>query len=98
MVVALNLLVALVCLLGAVVWWKTKNAWYLLATVGFMILYMQVQPSYMPKGEVKRTSVPSLEASSDAAIEDRNRKPVDPEVRQSEQERQYREGPVFLQQ
>lgn len=96
MVVLLNLLVFIVIMGLFYAWWKTKKHFFFFIAVLFLIIYPQIQPSYMPKGDIPRTSVPSFEASN-AEIEDRNRKPVPSEVRQAEQERMYKEGPVFIQ-
>lgn len=75
---------------------KKRKVQVFLLSVLVLIIYMKAQPSYLPKGDISRTSVPSFEASN-APIEDRNRKPVPSEVRQAEQERMYKEGPVFIQ-
>lgn len=65
-------------------------------TLFTLFLYFKAQPSYMPKGDIKRTEIPALSASPSAQIEDRNRQPVPQMDRRAQQEEQYREGPVFL--
>ena len=99
MVLIFNMLPFLAALLTVVVVFKVKTrktrllavAWFVL----FMLVYPKIQPSYLPKGDIKRTAVPGFEASK-AEIEDRNRKPVPSEERNAEQERQYREGAPSL--
>lgn len=91
MVLLLNLLSFVVCMGLAWGWWKTKKTWFLIVMVIFLIIYPQVQPSYMPKGTVTRTSVPSFDTPS-GEIKDNNRKPVPSEVRNAAQEQQYKDG------
>ena len=91
MVGLLNILVFAVCVGLAFAWWKTKKHWLLLVMLGFLFVYGQFQPSYMPKGTVERTSVPSFDAPK-GEIKDNNRKPVPSEERNAEQEQQYRDG------
>lgn len=80
--------------------WKAKTSkgriQIILVTALVLIIYAKAQPSYLPKGDIKRTDVPSLSSGSTAEIEDRLRKPVPSEVRNAEQERQYREGAPSL--
>ena len=73
--------------------WKRK--WPLLAAllVAFLV-YAVLQPSYLPKGEVQRTSVPTFSAS-DAQIEDRNSKPVPLDEKERRREEAIRNGLPF---
>lgn len=91
MVGLLNILVFVVCVGLAYAWWKTKKHWLLLVMLGFFFVYNQFQPSYLPKGTVERTSVPSFDAPK-GEIKDNNRKPVPSKERNSEQEQQYKDG------
>ena len=99
MVLLLNLIPWIIFLSGAVLSWKVKSdkwKWVaLIGTVGAMALYYKAQPSYLPKGDIQRTEVPSFEQSK-AEIQDNNRKPVPSEIRNAEQERKYKEGLVFV--
>ena len=91
MVGLLNILVFTVCVGLTYAWWKTKKHWLILMMLGFLFVYGQFQPSYMPKGTVERTSVPSFD-SPKGVIKDNNRKPVPSEVRNAAQEQQYKDG------
>ena len=91
MVGLLNILVFVVCLAIIYAWRKTKKHWLILVMLGFLIVYNQFQPSYMPKGTVERTSVPSFDAPK-GEIKDNNRKPVPSEERNAAQQQQYKDG------
>lgn len=103
MVFLLNLIPLLIFLVGAFFatramkrgGWK-RTLMVIVATIITIWLYLKAQPSYMPKGDIKRTPVPAFVPSSPAEIEDRGRKPVALEERRAQQEQQYRDGPVFL--
>lgn len=75
MTLALNFLPYLLAALGLFLGLKLRQAWVIVATIILLIVYLQAQPSYMPKGEVKRAPVPELE-QSEATIEDRASKPA----------------------
>lgn len=90
MVGLLNILVLVVFVGLAYAWWKTKKHWLLMVMLGFLFVYSQFQPSYMPKGTVSRTSVPSFDTPT-GEIKDNNRKPVPSEVRNAAQEQQYKD-------
>src|SRR6187402_3021793 len=66
---------------------KQYNSLYL--PVGSLLLvsflYFQIQPSYMPKGEIKRSSIPAYESTGEQP-KDLQPKPMNPEER--EQKRQ----------
>lgn len=95
MVLLLNLIPFVVIALAAasVIYFKTVKVAAIAATVVllFAFLYPKIQPSYLPKGDIQRTTVPGFELSN-AQIEDRNRKPVPSEVRQERQEQEYKKG------
>lgn len=74
MIVLLNLVPVFVLGAGLFAAWKLKKAWPAVVGVVAVMLYVQFQPSYMPKGEVKRTEIPAFE-QSDAEIENRNLSP-----------------------
>lgn len=95
MVLLINLIPWLI-VAGATVcgfYFNTKKVWVWMfgIMIATAVLYPKVQPSYMPKGDITRTALPEFEASK-AEIEDRNRKPVPSEVRQAQQEEEYRKG------
>lgn len=54
-----------------------------------LLLYSQVQPSYLPKGEVKRSEVPLFE-ESDAVVSDRFKR-TDTDERYRETKRMHEE-------
>lgn len=91
MVVLLNVGIYVVILALLYIWYKKKKARYLWAAGAILLIYNLIQPSYMPKGTVTRMANPAFEQSN-AVIEDRNRKPEDPNERQARQEQSYRDG------
>lgn len=95
MVLLLNLLVPFFLFCVALVAWKTRNWKWLLIVPVVWVVYKAVQPSYIPKGDIKRTEIPAFERS-DAEIVDNARKPIPSNLRNAEQERQYREGLSFI--
>ena len=52
MVILLNLMVPVVLLISGLIAWKLKKPWIVLIGIGVVLLYGQLQPSYMPKSEV----------------------------------------------
>lgn len=96
----LNLVFVLSFVVAGRLLWKAKTnkgrIQIILVTVLVWVIYAKAHPSYMPKGDIKRADIPSLSTGSTAEIEDRLRKPVPSEVRNAEQERQYREGAPSL--
>lgn len=94
MVLALNLLCFVVVVGLVFTWWKTKKHWLLLVLLLFGLVYPKILPS-LPKGEVKRSAVPSFNVPT-GEIEDRNRKPIPLEQRREEQAQSYKDGLPFL--
>lgn len=80
MIALLNSLPALIVLVGVAVCFKLRKAWPLLPTALALGIYMLLQPSYLPKGEVVRSAPPPF-TPSNAPVEDRLSKPVPGEVR-----------------
>lgn len=80
MTLAFNLIFAAVLCAGLLVWWKTKKHWVLAVTAMILLLYAQIQPSYLPKSTAERSAPPPFSESS-ATIEDRTRKPASLEER-----------------
>ena len=80
MIALLNVLPALILLVGVAISVKLRKAWPLLPMALVLGLYMLLQPSYLPKGEVTRTTPPPF-APSNATVEDRLSKPVPGDVR-----------------
>ena len=101
MVVLLNLISALLvlsALFSLYKWVKTKerkHALYLAGYIAAIWLYTFLLPSYLPKGEIKRSAIPEFTQTT-AEIENRARQPVPQEERRAQQEQQYREGPASL--
>lgn len=95
MILLLNLVVPFFVIIVGFIAWKTKNWKSLLALPFAWIIYTAAQPSYLPKGDIQRSSVPEFTPSK-AEIVDKARKPVPSEVRNAEQERKYKEGLVFV--
>lgn len=74
MVILFNLLPLLVFMSFVFLAYKFKKWWLVLLGVVAVALYFQIQPSYIPKGEVKRTDLPEFEQSSKTIV-DRMSKP-----------------------
>lgn len=66
-------------------------------TVVVVLLYNHFQPSYLPKGEIKRTEIVSEEAIT-RPIEDNLSKPLSGEERDIRRKEQYKEKIEFIQQ
>lgn len=74
MVILFNLLPLLLFVGFVFLAYKLKKWWLVLVGVVAVVLYFQIQPSYIPKGEVKRTEIPEFEQSSKKIV-DRMSKP-----------------------
>ena len=75
MIALLNILPVLVVACGLLLAFRVKKVWIAIVAILFVVGYYQVQPSYMPKGQVPRGSVPVFE-QKELPIEDRNSKPA----------------------
>lgn len=75
---------------------KRKELWPLALAVVLIVIYMNVQPSYLPKGEVKRSVIPAFE-KSDAKIQDNLLKHPSGEEMDRERNQQIKEGLPFKQ-
>lgn len=64
MVILFNLLPLLLFVGFVFLAYKLKKWWLVLVGVVVVAFYFQIQPSYIPKGEVKRTDLPEFEQSS----------------------------------
>lgn len=64
MVILFNLLPLLLFVGFVFLAYKLKKWWLVLVGVVVVAFYFQIQPSYIPKGEVKRTELPEFEQSS----------------------------------
>lgn len=95
MVLFLNLVVPFFVILVGFIAWKTKN-WKCLLAIPFAgIIYTAAQPSYIPKGDISRSEIPGF-VKSEAEIVDNARKPLSSEDRNAAQEREYKNGLVFI--
>lgn len=64
MVILFNLLPLLLFVGFVFLAYKLKKWWLVLVGVVAVAFYFQIQPSYIPKGEVRRTELPEFEQSS----------------------------------
>lgn len=96
MAVLLSFIVTVVVLGLLFLAFKRKKLWPLALAAVFMVVYMNVQPSYLPKGEVKRSVIPAFE-KSDAKIQDNLLKPPSGEDMDRERNQQIKEGLPFKQ-
>lgn len=96
MVILLNSLLVAIGILSLVAAYRLRKVWPLIVGFVAIVIYMQIQPSYLPKGEVKRSDVPAFE-QSDAVIEDRNSKPKSGEDYDKKMEESVRKGLPFKQ-
>lgn len=105
MVALINLLpviIVLVFLLWAYIGYKkskdlTKVGLPLAMMLVTLVLYFQLQPSYLPKGEIKRTSIPSFEQKS-LEVVDNTPKPMSGEERDQRRKELYKEKLPFVEQ
>jgi hypothetical protein len=105
MVLLLNLIPFLICagwcLWAAKSWNKSKQPkTVIIFIVGLtlsLLLYKNVQPSYLPKGEIARTEVVQEEVVSQP-IEDKLLKPMSPQERDARRKEQYKEKIEFINQ
>lgn len=95
MILLINLIPMAIFAIGMYFAFKRRNGWIAVGTLVALALYAKAQPSYMPKGEIKRSDIPAFEVST-SKIEDRNRKPVAPEVRDATMKQKISEGLDFL--
>ena len=61
----------------------------------FWSVYTKVQPSYLPKGEIKRTSIPTFE-HKEFEVKDLQPKPMKGEDRDSRRKKLYEEKLPFI--
>jgi hypothetical protein len=104
MVGLLNLIPFLIATVG-LYWiycgWKKKENFVknvllrVILIVGIIILYQQFQPSYMPKGEIKRTTTPQFQ-SKGLEVQDNSLKPMPGEERDLRRKEAYKEKLPFL--
>jgi hypothetical protein len=102
MVLLLNalplLIVALTILLIVVFVKRNKQKYAVYSTVAMlvlMMLYMKVQPSYLPKGTVERSEIPAFE-EKEGLVRDSLRKPVSTEERDVKRMEEIKKGLPFL--
>lgn len=73
---------------------KLKKPWPLVVAAIFLVIYTIVQPSYLPKGEVKRSVIPEFERSG-STIQDRNLKAKTGEEYDEKRQQMIKEGLPF---
>lgn len=73
---------------------KLKKLWPLVVAAIFLVIYTIVQPSYLPKGEVKRSAIPEFERS-ESRIQDRNLKAKTGEEYDEKRQQMIKEGLPF---
>lgn len=103
MIAALNLLPVLILFCGLywgyLGWKKSKTVKPVVirvfCTLILLHLYFQVQPSYMPKGEVKRTAIPTFE-QKEVSVKDVQPKPMSGEERDQRRKELYEEPLPFI--
>lgn len=74
---------------------KIKAILPLVLMVTTLVLYFQVQPSYLPKGEIKRSAVPQFEQKQ-LGVKDITSKPLSGEERDARRKEQYKEPLSFI--
>ena len=100
-VILINLVPLFILIIGAFFTYRNYNRKKSvvipgLLTLAILALYTQIQPSYMPKGEVVRSTVPAFEEKS-IPVQDRLSKPVPGEERDEKRHQAYEDGLIFLQ-
>ena len=91
MIVLLNLVWILVLGASLLAAYKLRKVWPVIVGGIVLALYMQLQPSYMPKGTVTRPALPAFEVS-DAKIQDNLLKPKSGEQYDAERQEQIEKG------
>jgi hypothetical protein len=74
MVLLLNLIPWIILFGGGYLTYRYRKVWVFAATVVLLFLYFKAQPSYLPKGDIQRATIPEFTVPKTAEIEDRNRK------------------------
>lgn len=97
MVLLINLIPLAILLVGGIAAYKKRKLWIAAATILVLLIYFKAQPSYMPKGDIQRSSIPEFTVPADAEIEDRNRKPVPVEERRQQMREAVQRGLEFNQ-
>lgn len=97
MVLLINLIPLVILLVGGFMAYRKRRLWIAATTIIALIIYFKAQPSYMPKGDIQRSEIPEFTVPADAAIEDRNRKPVPVEDRRQQMREDVQRGPAFSQ-
>lgn len=95
MIVLLNLVSILIVVSGIWLAVKLKKVWPVGVVAVLSVLYMFVQPSYMPKGKVIRSDIPAFE-QTDSDIEDRNLKAQSGEAYDKKRNDAIKEGLPFV--
>ena len=75
---------------------KLRKAWPLVTATALLVIYMFVQPSYLPKGEVKRSVIPEFD-KSESEIVDRSLKAKSGEEYDQKRNEMIKEGLPFKQ-
>lgn len=91
MIVLLNLIWILVLGASLLAAYKLRKVWPVIVGGVVLALYMQFQPTYMPKGVVTRPALPAFE-ESDAKIVDNLLKPKPGELYDAEREAAIKKG------
>lgn len=94
MIVLLNLISGLIVVGGGYLSCKLKKIWPICVALLFMLLYNIVQPSYLPKGEIKRSQIPEFEKTEEV-IQDRNLSPKSSEQYDEDMKNMIQEGLSF---
>lgn len=74
---------------------KSKVVLPLILLVMTLFLYFQVQPSYLPKGEIKRSAIPQFE-QKELKVKDIQSKPMSGEERDERRNKAYKEPLPFI--
>ena len=91
MIVLLNLIWILVLGASLLAAYKLRKVWPVIVGGAVLALYMQFQPSHMPKGATTRAELPPFEVS-DAKIVDNLLKPKPGELYDAEREAAIKKG------
>lgn len=100
MILLLNLITLVVLIVASYLFYvqKTMKGRFVVFAITVLCLsvYAAARPSYLPKGEIKRTAVPAFEYK-EIAPSDLQHKPLSVEEREAKQQEEYEKPLPFLQ-
>lgn len=95
MVILLNYIIPIILLTMVVGGLYLKNKWLMVSGIVLTFVVMAIQPSYLPKGEIVRSTPPPFE-QSEGEIENKLLSPKSGEEYDKKREESVKEGLPFI--